>query len=54
MSKRSWFVAVVVASVAAGVACAQQFPIVDAVANKVIQKYQSSSCEQLWQEKLQG
>jgi hypothetical protein len=26
---------------------AQQFPIVDAVANKVIQKYQTSSCPQL-------
>jgi hypothetical protein len=26
---------------------AQKFPIVDAVANKVIQKYQNSSCPQL-------
>jgi len=26
---------------------AQQFPIVDAVANKVIQRYQNSSCPQL-------
>ncbi len=26
---------------------AQQFPILDAVANKVIQKYQNSSCPQL-------
>jgi hypothetical protein len=25
-----------------------QFPIMDAVANKVIQKYQTSSCEQLY------
>ena len=25
-----------------------QFPMVDAVANKLIQKYTSSSCEQLW------
>jgi hypothetical protein len=32
----------------AGVAVAQ-FPIMDAVANKVIQKYESSTCEQLWQ-----
>ena len=31
-----------------------QYPIMDAVANKVIQKYQSSTCEQLWQEKAQG
>jgi hypothetical protein len=26
----------------------QQYPVVDAVANKVIAKYQSSTCEQLW------
>jgi hypothetical protein len=28
-----------------------QHPILDKVANKVIQKYQQSSCEQLWQKK---
>ena len=44
----------VVALAAAGVVYAQQFPIMDKVADKVIQKYQSSSCEQLWQEKAQG
>ncbi len=27
----------------------QQFPMVDKVADKVVQKYQQSSCEQLWQ-----
>ena len=48
MSKRFWFSIVVAASVAAGIAYAQ-FPIMDMLANKVIQKYQSSSCEQLWQ-----
>lgn len=26
-----------------------QYPVLDAVANKVVQKYQASSCEQLWQ-----
>jgi hypothetical protein len=36
----------------AGVAVAQ-FPIMDAVANKVIQKYESSTCEQLWAQKQQ-
>jgi hypothetical protein len=30
---------------------AQQYPMMDMVANKVIQKYQTSTCEQLWQEK---
>ena len=32
---------------------AQQFPIMDKIADKVIQKYQTSTCEQLWQEKAQ-
>jgi hypothetical protein len=53
MSKRTWIVAAVAASFAAGVAYAQ-FPIMDKVAEKVIQKYQTSTCEQLWQEKAQG
>lgn len=30
---------------------ATQYPILDAVTNKVILKYQQSSCEQLWQKK---
>ena len=30
---------------------AQQFPIMDRIADKVIQKYQTSTCEQLWQER---
>ena len=38
----------------AGVASAQQFPLLDRVANKVVQKYQNSSCEQLWQERGQS
>jgi hypothetical protein len=39
----------------AGVASAQygQYPILDKVENKVIQKYQNSSCEQLWAERGQ-
>ena len=36
----------------AGVASAQ-YPLLDRAANKVIQKYQNSSCEQLWQERGQ-
>jgi len=43
----------VATSMAAGVAYAQ-YPIMDRVAGKVIEKYQNSSCEQLWQEKAQG
>jgi len=32
---------------------AQEFPIMDKIADKVIQKYQTSTCEQLWQERAQ-
>ena len=34
----------------AGFAIAQ-FPILDMVANRVIEKYQNASCEQLWQDR---
>ena len=30
-----------------------QYPILDKVAAKVVQKYQTSTCEQLWQKKSQ-
>jgi hypothetical protein len=36
-----------------GPAGAQQFPILDEISNKVVQKYQQSSCEQLWEQKAQ-
>ena len=35
----------------AGHAMGQPYPIMDRVADKVIQKYQASTCEQLWQNK---
>jgi hypothetical protein len=53
MNKQFWMFAGAAALVVAGVAYAQQHPVLDAVANKVIQKYQSASCEQLWQQKGQ-
>jgi len=37
----------------AGISFAQ-FPVMDKVADKVVQKYQTSTCEQLWQEKAQN
>ena len=49
MSKRLTLIAVALC-ITAGIAYAQ-FPILDMVANRVVQKYQSSSCEQLWQKK---
>ena len=48
MTKRFWLFATVSALLLAGVASAQ-YPIMDMVAQRVIQKYQSSSCEQLWE-----
>ena len=50
MTKRFWLIAVA-ASLAAGIAYAQKYPILDAVAGKVVQRYQSASCEQLWEKK---
>jgi len=41
-------IAAAAATLVAGVAVAQ-YPILDAVANRVIQKYQTSTCEQLWE-----
>jgi hypothetical protein len=52
MSKRFWFSILFATSAAAGIAYAQ-YPVMNMVADKVIQKYQGSSCEQLWQEKAQ-
>jgi hypothetical protein len=37
----------------AGLANAQQYPIIDEIAHKVVQKYQNASCEQLWQQRGQ-
>ena len=50
MSRRSYLFALSLLLIYVSLS-AQQFPIVDMVANKVVQKYQASSCEQLWQEK---
>jgi hypothetical protein len=42
---------VVAGALFAGFASAQDFPILDRVAEKVIQKYQTATCEQLWVDK---
>ena len=49
--KRQYAFAVLLSLLYVCVGNAQQYPMMDMVANKVIQKYQSSTCEQLWQEK---
>ena len=53
MFKPTPLVAACAAALATGVVLAQQFPILDNVANKVVQKYQGMSCEQLWAQKSQ-
>ena len=53
MNRKFWMILAAGALVATGVAYAQ-YPIMDRVAEKVIQKYQTASCQQLWQEKAQG
>jgi hypothetical protein len=50
MMKRSYMFVPAAVLLFAGVADAQ-YPILDKVAEKVIQKYQQSTCEQLWQKK---
>jgi len=52
MIRRSYLFALVIALLYVGIANAQH-PILDAIANRVVQKYQASSCEQLWQQKAQ-
>ncbi len=54
MNKGRYLFAIVVSGLLLnGVASAQQYPIMDQIANKVIQKYRNSSCEQLWQQRGQ-
>jgi len=54
VSKRGYlFVAALPVLLFSGVASAQQYPIVDEIAAKVVQKYQNSSCEQLWEQRGQ-
>ena len=50
MNKRVGLLVVAAALVAVGTAGGQEM-ILNMVANKVIGKYQSASCEQLWQQK---
>jgi hypothetical protein len=51
MTRRYWLFAMVFVLLQVGIAGASEYPIMDMVANKVIQKYQQSSCQDLWQKK---
>ena len=50
MTTRVCLFALALALLGAGIAAAQ-FPMLDMMADKVVQKYQQSTCEQLWQER---
>lgn len=53
MTTNRWLWAGIGFSALAGIALAQQFPVVDMIAGKVVQRYEASSCEQLWAKKGQ-
>jgi hypothetical protein len=48
MRKSYWSLAAALALLLAGTAVAQQYPILDRVANRVVQKYRSATCDELW------
>jgi hypothetical protein len=50
VKRRLWMLAVMLPLLFVGSAVAQ-YPILDMVADKVVQRYQQSTCEQLWQER---
>jgi hypothetical protein len=52
MKKRLMTLSVVATAAVSALAYAQ-FPIMELVADKVIEKYQNASCEQLWQQRGQ-
>jgi hypothetical protein len=54
MRSMSLVAVTVTLALAAGSASAQQYPIMDKIAAKVIAKYQNATCEQLWEEKQAG
>ena len=51
MIKRSSLLATLSLLFFARIAAAQQYPVMDMIADNIIQKYQQSSCQQLWQRK---
>jgi hypothetical protein len=53
MTRQSCLFAAVLALLYVTVAVSQQYPVLDAVANKVVAKYQNSTCQQLMQQKAQ-
>ena len=53
MTRQSWRLPALLVLLYVTAAVSQQYPVLDAVANKVVAKYQNSSCQQLMQQKAQ-
>ena len=53
MTTRVGLFALVLGLLFVGVAGAQQYPLLDMLADNVVQKYQQATCEQLWEQKGQ-
>ena len=51
MTKRLYVLVLVSAVLLAGAVAAQQHPLMNIIADRVIQKYQKASCEELWKHK---
>ena len=51
MIKHLMWIAITPALLFANVSIAQQYPMIDALANRIVQKYNESSCEQLAHER---
>jgi len=54
MTRRTCILASLFVLLLAGTGSTEEYPILNMVANKVIEKYQQATCEQLWQEKAQN
>jgi hypothetical protein len=54
MKKRYWPVMALFPVFIAGIAVAQQYPMLDRIANKVVEKYRTSTCDQLYAERAAG
>jgi len=53
MNKHARFFTLLFVLSVVGLANAQDYPILDMVADNVIEKYQNATCEQLWQERAE-
>jgi hypothetical protein len=51
MIRRYWILALAFVLLQVGVAAAQDYPVMNMIADKVVQKYEQSSCQELWQKK---